>query len=51
MSYLTIFDVQGYPTTIPLDLINGSRLLIIGLDIKKYGDTRNMAKERFFVFK
>lgn len=25
--------------------------MIIGLDIKKYGDTRNMSKEKFFVFK
>lgn len=32
----SVFIVEGKPTTIPLDLVNGSSPLIIGFDIKNW---------------
>lgn len=50
-SHFIVFDTQVLPTTIPFDLIRGSSLLIIGLDIKKYGDMKNMVENNCLIFR
>lgn len=40
--YLTLFDTQGLPTTIPFDLVEGHSPLVIGLDVEKYGTINNV---------
>lgn len=49
--YLTVFDINGLPTTIRFDLFKGSSPLIIGMDVKKFGNTINMCKEETLEFK
>lgn len=34
----------------PFDLVKESSPLVIGLDVKKYGETRNMGKQGYFLF-
>lgn len=46
-----MFDVQGKPTTIPFDLVNGSSPLIIGIDIEKYGNTHNRGEKKYIAFR
>lgn len=49
--YLTLFDINGLPTTIAFDLVNGSSPLIIGLDVKRFGNTINIGREKVLQFK
>lgn len=49
--YLTIFDVNGLPTTMPFDLIQGSSPLIVGMDIVKYANAKNIESKAFIEFK
>lgn len=45
-SYLTVFDTNGLLTTVAFDLIKGSSSIIIGLDVKKFGNTINICIEK-----
>lgn len=49
--YLNIFVIEGRPTTLALDLVQGNSPLIIGLDVQKYGVTQNMRKKKYFKFR
>ena len=48
---LTINDINGKPTLISFDLVNGRSPLLVGLDIKRYADTLNRTTPSTLVFK
>lgn len=42
---LAINDAYGNPTAIPFDLVHGSSLLLIGLDITRFAYTLNIPEQ------
>lgn len=45
---MTVLNIPGKPMTIEFDLLNGNLPLIIGLDVEKIGNTKNMGKRNIF---
>lgn len=46
----TTHDMNGRPATLSFDIVEGRSPIIIGLDLKRYSDTRNMPKESNLTF-
>lgn len=49
--YLTVFDTQGLPTTIPFYLVEGNSPVVIGMDIERYANINSMDECKQIEFK